>query len=98
MGITTSLPKQKQELLDACRTGDLQTIKELIENKVNINQFDKNKLSPLHLAVSNGHVEIAQLLLENAAGVDIRVGEIGPTALMNSAFHPAAVNGHDELV
>ena len=69
MGITTSLPSQKQELLDACRTGDLQTVKELIENKVNINQFDKNKSTPLHLAVSKGHIEIAQLLLENGAGV-----------------------------
>ena len=52
-----------------------------------MNQFDKNKSTPLHLAVSKGHVEIAQLLLENGAGVDIREGEIGPTALMNAAFH-----------
>ena len=87
MGITPSLPDQKQKLHDACRTGDLQTLELLIENKVNMNQFDKNKSTPLHLAVSKGHVEIAQLLLENGAGVDIREGEIGPTALMNAAFH-----------
>ena len=87
MGITASKPHQKQELHDSCRSGDLQTVTELIKNKVNINQFDENKLTPLHLAVSKGHAEIVQLLLENRADINIKSGEKGLTPLIYGAIH-----------
>ena len=86
MGITTSLPEQTQTLLhDACRSGHLQTVKELIENKWDINQYNNNKFTPLHLAVSNGHAEIVQLLLENGAEINRKDGKTGFTALIYGA-------------
>ena len=87
MGITTSSHAQEKELHEACRTGHLQTVKKLIENKVNLNVFAKDQYTPLHVAVVCGHSDIVKLLLVNEVDINIRDGRYERTPLMEAAFY-----------
>ncbi|KAI1349973.1 BTB/POZ domain-containing protein [Xylaria sp. FL0043] len=55
------------ELLEACRKGDLKRTQELISAGVNLNGMDKFDYTPLILASLCGHFELVQLLLESGA-------------------------------
>ncbi|KAK9416656.1 putative BTB domain-containing protein [Seiridium unicorne] len=55
------------ELLAACRHGDLKRTQELITAGVNINGKDKFDYTPLIIASLCGHFELVQLLLESGA-------------------------------
>ncbi|OTB04654.1 hypothetical protein M426DRAFT_22546 [Hypoxylon sp. CI-4A] len=55
------------ELLDACRRGDLKRTQELISGGVNINGKDKFDYTPLIIASLCGHYELVELLLESGA-------------------------------
>ncbi|ETS85032.1 hypothetical protein PFICI_03057 [Pestalotiopsis fici W106-1] len=55
------------ELLAACRHGDLKRTQELISSGVNINGKDKFDYTPLIIASLCGHFELVQLLLESGA-------------------------------
>ncbi|KAI1427311.1 BTB/POZ domain-containing protein [Xylaria sp. FL1777] len=65
------------ELLEACRKGDLKRTQELISAGVNPNGMDKFNYSPLILASLCGHFELVELLLESGAlaGRDTFQGE-----------------------
>ena len=59
----------------AARTNNLKLLQILIKYGANVNTEDALESTPLHLAVFNGHVEIAQYLLNNehqAASTQIR--------------------------
>ncbi|KAI1120539.1 BTB/POZ domain-containing protein [Nemania abortiva] len=55
------------ELLEACRRGDLRRTQELISAGVNLNGKDKFDYTPLILASLCGHYELVELLLESGA-------------------------------
>ncbi|KAI0805145.1 BTB/POZ domain-containing protein [Xylaria sp. FL0064] len=55
------------QLLEACRKGDLKRTQELISAGVNLNGMDKFDYTPLILASLCGHFELVQLLLESGA-------------------------------
>lgn len=55
------------ELVAACRHGDLKRTQELISTGVNINGKDKFDYTPLIIASLCGHYELVQLLLESGA-------------------------------
>ncbi|KAI0522164.1 BTB/POZ domain-containing protein [Xylaria bambusicola] len=55
------------ELLEACRKGDLKRTQELISAGVNLNAVDKFDYTPLILASLCGHFELVELLLESGA-------------------------------
>ncbi|KAI1141177.1 hypothetical protein F5Y05DRAFT_376634 [Hypoxylon sp. FL0543] len=55
------------ELLEACRRGDLKRTQELISAGVNINGKDRFDYTPLIVASLCGHYELVRLLLESGA-------------------------------
>ncbi|KAI1114076.1 BTB/POZ domain-containing protein [Nemania sp. NC0429] len=55
------------ELLEACRRGDLRRTQELISAGVNLNGKDKFDYTPLIIASLCGHYELVELLLESGA-------------------------------
>jgi hypothetical protein len=70
------------------------SVKRLLSiRNINVNvKDDLSGATPLHYAAGNGHIEIARLLLENGADVNVKsVG--GPTPL-----HWAAQNGHVDIL
>ena len=54
--------------LQLCCDGNMEEIKLLIE-KINVNFCDYDKRTPLHLASTEGHIEIVKLLLQHGAKV-----------------------------
>lgn len=59
----------------ACEIGNLEIVKALIEKGAYINDTRFDGLTPLYLAVLNGHNEVADFLLSRGAGIDI-VGDL----------------------
>ncbi|CAG8493447.1 9908_t:CDS:10 [Ambispora leptoticha] len=49
----------------AISSGDIQSIKKLLEQDENVLYSDENGISPLHVACAKGHSEIVSLLLEH---------------------------------
>ncbi|MDF3047778.1 MAG: hypothetical protein K0R73_896 [Candidatus Midichloriaceae bacterium] len=69
------------ELLHSVKNGDVEKVRFLINHKdADVNVTNIFNISSLHLAVANGNIEIAQLLLK--AGADIGICDyLGNTAL-----------------
>ncbi|KAI1778952.1 hypothetical protein F4818DRAFT_402985 [Hypoxylon cercidicola] len=61
------LSEEFDELLQACRRGDLKRTQELISAGVNINGKDRFDYTPLIVASLCGHYELVELLLESGA-------------------------------
>ncbi|VDQ07720.1 unnamed protein product [Trichobilharzia regenti] len=62
------------EIFDACRNGDVNLVKCLIETGINVNLNDTSgrKSTPLHFAAGYGRREVVSLLLEHNADVSAR--------------------------
>jgi ankyrin repeat protein len=74
-------------LLEALQNGNLETVKQLIEEGINVNLL-RDGVTPLMIAASKGHKDIAEALLQ--AGVNINeVNDEGWTALHKAAFDQA---------
>lgn len=76
---------QREQLHDAAQAGDLARVKALLARKYPVNRFDKLGKTPLHHAVSKGHLSVVQELIRAGANVnahDERV--IGNTPLSDS--------------
>ena len=60
------------KLLEACYLGDLNAVKELIENGVDVNFVNKvNKWTALHWAVSKSNLPLVQYLVSKGASKDL---------------------------
>lgn len=83
-----------RQLIDAARYGDLDKVKELIDNGANFNIKDGIfKKTPLYFAVCNGYLEIVKYLIdEKKADFNVKDND-GRTPL-----HLAASNGCLEIV
>ena len=79
-------------LFEALREEQKSMVMLLIDNGVDVNIKDKNCFSPLHCAVQQGHVEIAELLIAKGANVNA-TDMMGETPL-----HAAALGGHKDVV
>lgn len=74
------------EIFDACRRGDLTTIKELYSaNPAVVNAVDAKGFTPLVLAAYNEQPEIVDFLLANGADINTQ-DTAGNTALMGVCF------------
>jgi ankyrin repeat protein len=67
------------ELFKAAKTNDIQTLKILLGQGVNINIKDKKGMTPLMWAAYYCHFNIVELLLDNGANVNIK-NNFGETA------------------
>jgi ankyrin repeat protein len=81
-----------EKLIKAAREGDIEEVKQLLDNGANVDARDFIGRVPLMLASANGHVEMVRLLLEWKADVDAK-DEDGDNALARAAW-----GGHAEIV
>lgn len=83
-----------EALLEAADDGDEQTIRKLFAGDTipDVNAKDTYGITPLMLAVSNGHTEVVQALIDAGAHVEAK-NRYGDTALMK-----AALEGNTALV
>ena len=64
---------QTNNLINAIECNNMNKIKEYLEkDSLNINELNDKGISPLHIAVINGNMEIIKLLLDYGANPNIR--------------------------
>jgi hypothetical protein len=73
-------------LMEAAKTGDLETVRDILKRSADIDAMSEKGKTALHYAAANGHVEIAKLLLEHGAVIDARDRD-GHTPLMFAAIY-----------
>lgn len=73
------------------RAGDVDTIKPMIIAGIDINHPNSKGITPLHVVAQEGHVAVAQLLLQNGANLHARYDDLW------TPLHLAAQNGHLEM-
>jgi uncharacterized protein len=78
-------------LMKAVEKNDVEAVKKLIAQGVNVSELDANHDAPLVMAAYLGHAEIVKLLLE--AGADVKAVDPGMKA---TALHAAAYAGRTE--
>ena len=87
-----------RELISACRRGDIQYVREILQIHRNfkgsdwLSAQDDTGETALHRAVEGGHLEIIHLLIKAGCKVDV-VNKVGETVL-----HRAVEGGHLEIV
>lgn len=74
------------KMCGAAATGNLEEMKRLFENGVDVNGGDYDARTPLHLASSNGHAAAVEFLLAQKADVDAR-DRFNGTALQDAVRH-----------
>uniref|UniRef100_A0A5S6QKX3 Poly [ADP-ribose] polymerase n=1 Tax=Trichuris muris TaxID=70415 RepID=A0A5S6QKX3_TRIMR len=67
-------------LCNASPVPDMFMVKAVVAAGVNVNERNKNLLSPLHIAADRGCIELINLLIENGANVNLLDG-LGQTSL-----------------
>jgi ankyrin repeat protein len=88
----SAFPELPQSLTSAAGQGDLQAVKQFLENGANINEKSAGYESPLALAALSGHCDIVNFLLEQGAN---------PQQAQFATFSPianAARRGHVRIV
>jgi len=58
-----------------CFNGNIEAVKQHLDNGVDVDAKSDNGRTPLHTAVSNDHKEIAELLIEKGADVNAKLTE-----------------------
>lgn len=93
--VALSTHVQAESLHQAVTDHNIESVKLQLQNGADINQLGRSWYefgSPLHLAVREGHQDIAELLIKNGAEVDVRDhNDYTP-------LHNAAWNGNLEMV
>ncbi len=77
----------------AARIGAVDALKQILEGKPDLAEFNSDGLTALHVAVQNGNVECASLLLSAGANPNV------PTVLQRAtALHFSAMGGGREII
>ena len=83
---------QNYSLIWAACQGDIDEIKRLFAYGVDLNQGDYDKRTEMHLASTEGHIEIVEYLLKKGAKIDVK-DRFGSTPLAD-----AKINNHKEII
>jgi ankyrin repeat protein len=76
-----------EELIDAAASGDLTSVRRLLDSQVNVNaNAPRSQATALHQAAAGGHLVVLNHLLERGARVDSEDGD-GANALVYAAYH-----------
>lgn len=78
-----------EELINACKRGDIQAVKELHSAGIQLDQTDKLGFTPLYWAAFNGSVSLCDWLI--GQGVSVNGSHGNPNS---SPLHAAAGRGH----
>ena len=87
------------KLREAIREGDIEAVQQHLAAGADVNAKDEEGLTPLHLAASWGHKEIAELLIDN--GADVNAKDDGGWVPLSRAAMRAGISGyrgHKEIV
>lgn len=90
--VLSAMTVEAQDIFAAARANNVEELKNLVANKVDINQENQQGFTPLILAVYNNSLEATQFLIKNGANVNAQ-DKSGNTALMGAIF-----KGHKDLV
>ena len=85
--------KRGKMLFRSAEDGDITVIKQLVLSGVDPDRYrDLSKMTALHMAAGNGHLDCALFLLDKGAAIDARGAD------ENTPLHLAAVGGHLSVV
>lgn len=79
-------------LHDAAFIGDINEVKRLIAEGINVNQKDNDGRTPLHWAALNNHKVVAELLIAHGAKVNVKDKD------QRTPLQRAASSGHKDMV
>lgn len=83
---------------EAAKAADIETIKALLSNGIDVNSTDEEGKTPLHVAVERGDRGVVELLLARGADVNAKDKREGPGYLTGStALHIAVSQGAEQL-
>ena len=86
------LPLPHEKFLDAVRNGDKIELERLLDiGKVNVNSFDREGQTALHLCCLEGKLDLVKLLVK--FGADVRLANRDGW----TAMHIAACGGHRDI-
>ncbi len=80
-----------RHLLDACRTGNLVTVKHLV-NEANVNFKNEIGETPLSMAIKHGHFEVVKVLVDKGADLN------GVESLIETSLTLAIKNRRYEMI
>lgn len=81
-----------EQIIKAASDGDLDTVKKLVEQGVDVNSRDNGQWTPLIIAAQNGHLNVVQYLIEKGADVNAE------NAYTETALCLAKSERHEEIV
>jgi len=88
-----SITQVDETFFDACRSGDVESVRHLLNAGAGVNARDEYGYTPLHAACFHGHPAIVRLLIEAGADVNAKEKDGGYTPL-----HYACLHGRTETV
>ena len=80
-------------LADAAKAGDIEAVRALLKDKVNVNEAQGDGMTPLHWAVYGNNFDVAQLLVKGGANVKAVTRLDSSTPLLM-----AATNGNLQIM
>jgi len=84
------------ECLDFAASGNIEEVQSLVQSNIGVNFSDYDKRTPLHLAVVEGHVELAKWLIDN--GADTQAEDRWGTSPAEEARRHAVRTGQDKMI
>ena len=73
------------DLIIAAGHGETNRVRQLLDQRANVNAVDENGITPLMYAAHSGVTSTVKLLLDRGADVNAKATILGFTALMNAA-------------
>lgn len=81
-------------LHQATQNGDVEQVKQLLEQGANVDHESEQGLTPLHWSALNGRSDLAELLIDHGAAINHREGYTGKLTPMAMAL----LMGYDDVV